>query len=69
MHTESGKPVKSALRPQPARLIARVFVAPMHDDALVSVTTILPLAVPKLTVILFVPDPAVILDPVGTVHA
>jgi hypothetical protein len=71
-HIANGVPVKSALRLHPARLIANVFVIPTHEAALVSVTVILPLVVPKVTVIwlLFGPvAPEVMTAPDGTVHA
>jgi len=67
--TVSGAPVKSASRPQPRSVMARVTVVPAHPAALVSVTVTLPLVVPKVTVMLFVPDPAVIIEPAGTVQA
>jgi hypothetical protein len=69
IHTGVGVPVKSALRLQPARLKANVFIMPTHPDAFVSVTVTFPLVVPKVTVILFVPAPAVMVAPEGTVHA
>jgi hypothetical protein len=67
-HIVKGDPEKFALRLQPARLIASDFVDPTHDEEFVSVTVTLPFIVPKVTVILLVPAPAVMIAPSGTVH-
>jgi len=68
-HRVRGLPTKSASRPQPIRLTYSVLAAPAQLAALVSVTVMLPLVVPNVTVMLFVPDPEVIIEPAGTVQA
>jgi hypothetical protein len=62
---------KSALSAHPCKLIASVLCDPLHPVGSVSVTLILPLVVPKLTVILLLFGPVapeVIVVPAGTPH-
>jgi hypothetical protein len=62
---------KFASKAHPSRPIGKSLLVPEHPVAKLSVTLILPLTAPKLTVILLLFGPVapeVIVDPVGTDH-
>jgi hypothetical protein len=64
--------VKLAASPQPCKLTIKFCAVPTQRLALVSVTEIVPLDEPKLTVMLLLLGPVApltMLAPLGTVHA